>query len=114
MKVIADAIQVSPVTVVGQQTHYGQSFPLVLRCQSPSVSLNATESWVRGTAAVLRQAAEHGTILFRGIRSRRRRTSTPSSTPSPSPTSPYDESLSNAVRVNKTPASLTANERRRT
>ena len=108
---IADAIQVSPVTVVGQQTHYGQSFPLVLRCQSPSVSLNATESWVREhRGELLRQAAEHGTILFRGF---------PLSTPQDFDAFvsafaltnfPYDESLSNAVRVNKTPRVFTANE----
>ena len=59
---------------------------------------------------LLDQAAEHGAILFRGF---------PVSTPEDLDrfigafelkTFPYDQSLSNAVRVNKTPRVFTANE----
>jgi hypothetical protein len=59
---------------------------------------------------LLAQAAEHGAVLFRGF---------PLKTPEDFdafvaafdlPNFPYDESLSNAVRVNKTPRVFTANE----
>ena len=108
---LTDSVRVAPTSVPGQQTHYGQPFPLVLQCQTPGVGLDAAAAWVgEHRQELLRQAAEHGAILFRGF---------PIGTPQDFDrfveafgltNFPYDESLSNAVRVNKTPRVFTANE----
>jgi alpha-ketoglutarate-dependent taurine dioxygenase len=107
-----DTLRVEPISVPNQQTHYGQAFPLVLACTSPgAAALDATAAWVgENRQRLLAQAAEHGAILFRGF---------PLRTPEDFDrfvgafgveNFPYDESLSNAVRVNKTPRVFTANE----
>lgn len=101
---------VSPITLPGQQTFDGTSFPLVLQCTS-SPTLDAATAWMAEHRQTLdEQASLHGAILFRGF---------------PLATAgdfdrfvaafgwrnfPYDESLSNAVRVNRTPRVFTANE----
>ena len=108
---IVEMLKVFPVSVPGQQTHYGQPFPFVLECQARTADLDKTASWVtERRAELLRRAAEHGAVLFRGF---------PLSTPDDFDrfvaafgltNFAYDESLSNAVRVNKTPRVFTANE----
>ena len=108
---IADTIRVEPVALPDQQTHYGQPFPLALQCQSPRVTLDAATAWIKEHRGdLLRQSAETGAVLFRGF---------PLATPQDFDAFvsafglanfAYDESLSNAVRVNKTPRVFTANE----
>jgi alpha-ketoglutarate-dependent taurine dioxygenase len=103
-------IRVAPTTVPGQQTWNGETFPLVLACQAPA-SLEASTAWVHeNRAKLIDQAAQHGAILFRGF---------PLATPQDFDAFvtafdltnfAYDQSLSNAVRVNKTPRVFTANE----
>lgn len=102
---------VTPVSVPGQQTHHGRVFPLTLACQSPDLSLAAACDWLRERRGeLLAQASEHGAILFRGF---------PLTTPEDFDAFvaafdlqnfPYEESLSNAVRIVKTPRVFTANE----
>ncbi len=104
-------MRVEPISVAGQQTHYGKAFPLVLQCQTPGVTLDQTAAWLKEhRRKLLDQAAEHGVILFRGF---------PLATADDMDrfvaafeleNFPYDQSLSNAVRVNKTPRVFTANE----
>jgi hypothetical protein len=111
MQMVQTVPQISPITVTGQQLYDGQPFPLVLACQSPAISRDAACAWVsERREELLSQAAEHGTVLFRGF---------PLATPEDFdafvaafnlPNFPYDESLSNAVRINKTPRVFTANE----
>jgi alpha-ketoglutarate-dependent taurine dioxygenase len=106
-----DTIRVAPTSVPGQQTHYGQPFPLVLSCEAPSADLGAVDAWIVGRRRdLLQRAAEHGAILFRGF---------PLSTPEDFdrfiaafdlPNFPYEQSLSNAVRAIKTARVFTANE----
>lgn len=105
-----DTVEVAPADVAGQQTYNGLSFPLVLECRS-ATSLAAVAGWVAEHRHHLEeQAAAHGAILFRGF---------PLTTADDFdrfvaafdwPNFPYDESLSNAVRVNRTPRVFTANE----
>ena len=108
---MTNTFNVAPVSVPDQQAHYGQPFPLVLECQTPSANLDAATAWIsEHSQHLLRQAADHGVILFRGF---------------PLATAmdfdrfiaafgvanfAYEDSLSNAVRVNKTPRVFTANE----
>jgi hypothetical protein len=104
------SIRVAPINVPGQQNWNGEVFPLVLACQT-AASLEASTHWVHeNRAKLIDQAAQHGAILFRGF---------PLATPQhfdafvsafDLTNFAYDQSLSNAVRVNKTPRVFTANE----
>jgi alpha-ketoglutarate-dependent taurine dioxygenase len=104
-------LDVQTTTIPGQQTHGGLPFPLVFECLSAETDLNDVTRWLAARRDDLNvHAALHGAILFRGF---------------PVETAedfdrfieafgfenfPYEESLSNAVRVNKTPRVFTANE----
>src|SRR5262245_37944088 len=102
--------RITRIEIKGQQRHAGEPFPLVLLCQ-PHETLAATSEWIRASRSeLLAEAVRHGAILFRGF---------PLTTPEDFdafvaafdlPNFPYDESLSNAVRINKTPRVFTANE----
>jgi hypothetical protein len=108
---IESMVHVSPALVPGQQEHDGAVFPLVLECRTPGASLDDVAGWV-GThrEELCRQAGRQGAVLFRGF---------------PLETADdfdrfvaafglenfaYEDSLSNAVRVNRTPRVFTANE----
>jgi len=103
--------RIARIEIAKQQRHGGEPFPLVLLCQSPEANLESVGQWIRSAQReLLAEAALHGAILFRGF---------PLQTPEDFdafvaafdlPNFPYDESLSNAVRVNKTPRVFTANE----
>ncbi len=102
---------VSEVAIVGQQIYGGDAFPLVLTSATSGATLDQTVAWLGDRRdELLAQGASHGTVLFRGF---------------PLATAedfdrfvaafnltnfPYDESMSNAVRVNRTPRVFTANE----
>src|SRR5215471_10420154 len=104
-------ISVMTSSVPGEQIYGGREFPLVLECSSPGALLTETSAWVRSQKNdLLQQASVHGAILFRGF---------PLTTPQDFDAFiaafdllnfPYEESLSNAVRVVKTPRVFTANE----
>lgn len=103
-------LRVDTSEVEGQQQYGGEVFPLVLARQAPA-TLDDTTAWVAENRRRLRdQAALHGAILFRGF---------PLTGPEDFdrfiaafdlPNFPYEDSLSNAVRVIKTPRVFTANE----
>jgi alpha-ketoglutarate-dependent taurine dioxygenase len=103
-------LQVHPTEVHGQQQHGGRPFPLALACQ-PAPTLDGATAWIAENRRQLcDRAALHGAILFRGF---------PLTGPEDFdrfvaafelPNFPYEESLSNAVRVIKTPRVFTANE----
>ncbi|WP_406695953.1 TauD/TfdA family dioxygenase [Singulisphaera sp. Ch08] len=104
-------LQVSPLSVPGQQWHVGEPFPMAWECRSPGIGFAAIEAWIGANREEFcDQAHRHGAVLFRGF---------------PLTTAddfdrfvaafgfenfPYEDSLSNAVRVNRTPRVFTANE----
>ena len=106
-----DLIDVVVSPVEGQQWFNGEPFPLVHACRTDGAELDAVEEWVRQSRTTLnRQAMDHGAVLFRGL---------PLSTDQDLdrfirafdyPNFPYADSLSNAVRVNRTERVFTANE----
>ena len=99
---------VNPISLPGQQTHYGQLFPMALECRG---SAEAPLDWVRKRRdQLLRQASEHGTILFRGFGLATAEDFDRFVAAFDLPNFPYEQSLSNAVRVNRTPRVFTANE----
>jgi alpha-ketoglutarate-dependent taurine dioxygenase len=102
---------IETIQVPGQQTHHGRVFPLALAFRSPDVSLVSACDWLRERRReLLAHASEYGAVLFRGF---------PLATPQDFDAFvaafdlqnfPYEESLSNAVRIVKTPRVFTANE----
>ncbi|HEX4793426.1 MAG TPA: TauD/TfdA family dioxygenase [Humisphaera sp.] len=105
------SIRVGPIDVPGLQTHYGKPFPLALANQTPGVPLTSALTWIaEHSGQLLNQAAEHGAILFRGFGTATAEDFDRFVAAFDLPNFPYDQSLSNAVRVNKTPRVFTANE----
>ena len=105
------SLKVEPAPIAGQQSVYGDVFPVVLTCKTADPSLEATLDWLRAGRDELQQlAGRHGAVLFRGF---------PLASPEDFdafvaafnlPNFPYYESLSNAVRVNWTERVFSANE----
>jgi hypothetical protein len=109
--VIQSAVQTQPAVVSGQQMHGGEPFPLVLECRTPSVSLAAIEQWLaKESESLCRQAARHGALLFRGFPLRTAEEFDRFIVAFGLPAFTYEDSLSNAVRINRTPRVFTANE----
>lgn len=94
-----------------QQSHAGEVFPLGIVCDTPAATLDDVVDWVGECRGELRRQVEsHGALLFRGF---------PLTTPADfdrfiaafeMENFPYEQSLSNAVRVNFTPRVFSANE----
>ena len=103
--------QVAPQALPLQQHYDQQSFPLVLVCEVGALDLADTVAWIsKQRRSLLDEADACGTVLFRGF---------PLATADDFdrfiaafdlPNFPYDESLSNAVRLNRTPRVFTANK----
>lgn len=108
---ISSALDVSPISVPGQKQFASGPFPHVLACQTAGASLETVCAWVAAEREELcRQAAEHGAILFRGFPLESDLDFDRFVAAFELKNFPYDESLSNAVRVNRTPRVFTANE----
>lgn len=105
------SLSVSILQVAGQQTVHGLPFPLVLACQSANATLEQVSAWVESCReSLLQQAADHGAILFRGFPTRTADDFDAFIAEFGLPNFPYNKSLSNAVRTNRTPRVFTANE----
>ncbi len=105
------APHVSPISVLGQQMHGGEPFPLVLACETPQVSLDAASAWLTAHRDELCQSAAHcGAVLFRGFPLRTAEDFDRFVAAFELENFPYEDSLSNAVRVIRTPRVFTANE----
>ena len=92
-----------------QVTIYGQPFPSVV--DRDEVGTSSTETWIRENAARLdARVAECGVIVFRGFSLETDRDFDAFVRAFGFPNFPYDESLSNAVRINRTDRVFTANE----
>ena len=85
-------------------------FPLVLACQAPA-TLDGATAWIAENRRQLcDRAALHGAILFRGFPLTGAEDFDRFIAAFDLPNFPYEDSLSNAVRVIKTPRVFTANE----
>lgn len=105
------SIEVVTSTVAGQQSLSTGVFPLVLECRSASPDLSSVEQWVRKSRAELdQQANEYGTVLFRGFPLKTDQDLDAFIRAFDYPNFRYQDSLSNAVRVNRTERVFTANE----
>jgi hypothetical protein len=103
-------VRIVEISIPRQQTYFGKPFPLALAWEGAS-SLDAGVAWVvEHLDELLLQAAEHGAILFREFGLKTAEDFDRFVAAFDLPNFAYDQSLSNAVRVNKTPRVFTANE----
>ena len=104
-------IRVEEAKLDSQQTWDDDVFPLILRCVSDDTTLEATVDWVRENATDLDQrASRHGSILFRDFPLVTDRDFDQFIAAFDFPNFKYEDSLSNAVRTNRTERVFTANE----
>jgi len=103
--------QVAERPVDGQQEYDGSKFPLVLECQSPDADLDTALAWVHEHREELNEkASKHGSILFRGFPTKTDQDFDAFIRALDLPNFTYEDSLSNAVRTNRTERVFTANE----
>ena len=104
-------MQISELHIDGLRTDDGSTtFPLVLACESPT-SLDDTATWISEHSESLdRRATKHGAILFRGFPVVTDQDFDRFVAAFGFPNFTYEDSLSNAVRTNRTPRVFTANE----
>lgn len=104
-------LEVTSPALPGARTHDGACFPLAFVCRTERAALGDALGWVRARSAELTaRAAEHGALLFRGFPVRTAEDFDAFVAAFERPCFRYEESFSNAVRVNYTPRVFSANE----
>jgi hypothetical protein len=104
-------LEVESVAVAGQQRHRGEAFPAVVANRSPEITLDAAVEWIQAhRKRYIAEAERTGAVLFRGFPVRTDHDFDRFIAAFDLPNFPYEDSLSNAVRVNRTPRVFTANE----
>lgn len=97
--------------VDGQQDWHDASFPFLLGCEEREVSLADVLTWLKAEKVSLAERlAQHGAILFRGFPLQTDQDFDAFVTALDCPNFAYKDSLSNAVRINRTERVFTANE----
>jgi alpha-ketoglutarate-dependent taurine dioxygenase len=105
------SVDFSIVSVPNQQTHGDSVFPYAIVCNDENTKLNNCASWIEENSEELQELAnKHGAVLFRGFPLKSAEDFDAFITPFGLPNFPYNKSLSNAVRVNRTERVFTANE----
>jgi alpha-ketoglutarate-dependent taurine dioxygenase len=96
---------------LAQQLNHGTSFPLIYQAEAELQDIDAVAAWVQeNQQALLEQLAERGAILFRGLPARSDLDFDRVVQSLGLANFSYAESLSNAVRKNRTERVFTANE----
>lgn len=96
---------------LAQQLNHEKSFPLIYQAEAELQDIDAVEAWVQANQQpLLEQLAERGAILFRGLPARSDRDFDRVVQSLGLANFSYAESLSNAVRNNRTERVFTANE----
>jgi len=103
--------RVAPRSIEGQGMYYDKPFPLALVNDAPWATLPATLDWATRSSEMLSQAAaDHGVVLIRGLPLRTAEDFDAFVLALGFRNFPYAESLSNAVRINRTERVFSANE----
>lgn len=103
--------QVEELVIESQQNYDGDCFPLILESKSPEASLDEALAWVKENKADLdAKAAKHGSVLFRNFPTKTDQDFDAFIQALELPNFKYKDSLSNAVRTNRTERVFTANE----
>lgn len=104
-------MRVSKEPIDDQQVYFGAPFPLVFVAESHHASEEESLAWLKESEESLRLELErHGAILFRGFPCRTDQDFDGFVSALNCPNFRYRDSLSNAVRVNRTERVFTANE----
>ncbi len=104
-------IDVVETSVVGQQQHGETLFPAGYACRSEGITLDDACAWVASVRSeLIARSAASGAVLFRGFPLQTDRDFDQFIAAFDLPNFAYEDSLSNAVRVNRTPRVFTANE----
>lgn len=104
-------ISVHESQVDGQQEWNGKLFPLVLECEGQNPAVEELAAWIAANGEELTQRAfDHGAILFRGFPVITDLDFDAFISSFDLPNFKYEDSLSNAVRTNRTERVFTANE----
>jgi len=99
------------LTLPGQQVCDGEAFPLVLGCSNPAAPLEEITARIQTLRNDLdKQLKRYGAILFRGFPVLTAEDFDAFVSAFSYPVFTFEESLSNAVRINVTPKVFTANE----
>lgn len=99
------------VTIEHQQQHGVTVFPYAVACCDPSASLDATAEWVSSQRnELLELANRHGAVLLRDFPVAKAEDFDTVIRALSLNNFPYEKSLSNAVRINRTPRVFSANE----
>ncbi|MEN7341308.1 MAG: TauD/TfdA family dioxygenase [Pseudomonadota bacterium] len=105
-----NTINVESIAVAGQQ-QYDEVFPAVLAASGSRLTLSEFTDWIeQNRDTLIDKLAVHGAILFRGFPIEGAEDFDRAIRAFGMPSFTYEESLSNAVRVNKTDIVFTANE----
>ena len=103
------SLEVQALSLPDQQEYHGQPFPLALEVSVGN--LDGTCAWARDHAADIEaEASEHGAVLLRGLPLASPEDFDAVVTAFGFPNFSYEESLSNAYRINYTPRIFSANE----
>ncbi len=111
MSTSASSLNVQELHLPTQQDWDHTLFPLILECQTPGATREAVNGWIQEHRDQLNtQAGEHGAILFRGFPIHSDLDFDAFIRAFDFPAFKYEDSLSNAVRTNRTELVFTANE----
>ena len=103
------SMEAEPFTLPGQHKYHGQPFPLALELKTKS--LKAGCQWITKNATLLgQQAAGHGAVIIRGLPLTSPQDFDAAVSSFNFPPFSYEDSLSNAYRINYTPLVFSANE----
>lgn len=109
MVLLGDELKLVPL--VGEQRFGEGVFPLAYVSGGDAISWEVVEEWIeKNRETLLAQVFQSGAVLFRGCPVRTAEDFDRFIRAFHLENFPYDESLSNAVRINKTPRVFTANE----
>ncbi len=104
-------LQVEELKIESQHNYNGDCFPLILENKSTDASLEEALAWVDENKADLdAKAAKHGSVLFRNFPTKTDLDFDAFIRALDLPNFEYKDSLSNAVRTNRTERVFTANE----
>jgi alpha-ketoglutarate-dependent taurine dioxygenase len=105
------ALKVESEPMPGESAYAGGAFPLRLACRTPGAVLADVRAWIRTDREALEERLRHhGAILFHGFPVRSAQDFDAVVGAFEYPNFAYEESLSNAVRVNVSERVFTANE----
>ncbi len=104
-------LSVESIEIEGQKNYFNSAFPRVIQCTDREASFADAIKWVENQRdCLLNDATRDGAVLLRGFPVRTAEDFDLLIGALGLPNFPYERSLSNAVRINRTPRVFSANE----